>query len=42
VTEVSALVSYCGESLQEVVEGKTFEGAYEVELQVWSVDSSAG
>lgn len=34
VTEVSALVSYCGESLQEVVEGKTFKEAYEVELQV--------
>ena len=34
VTEVSALVSYLGESLQPVVEGRTFEAAYELDLQV--------
>ena len=36
VTEVSALVSYCGEGLEEVAEGRTFKEAYELDLQVWN------
>ncbi len=42
MAQVSPLLSYSGEALEGVVAGRTYESAYELELQVRSVWCGVG